>query len=384
MGMANRTLAGTALLCLCLGALHAFSVLLEPWEQRLEAPRGAVSLIYSTAILALTAAILLGHRLYPLGARRLAVGVALLAAAGLALAATAPGVGAALLGYGALFGFANGIGYGLSLHCAARAWPARKGAAIGIVTAAYAGGAMLFARLLPMLLAEGGVPAALLGLAGLVAAGSLAAAALLPAAETAGAEAAPAGPGGREPELARLWLGYLCGATAGLMAIGHAAGIVAASGGSAGLVASGAAAVALGNAAGGLAGGTLADRLPVRRVLAGAALLAAAALLALAAQPPAPAAVGLLGLVGAAYGALIALYPVAIVHRFGPAKAARLFGRVFTAWGAAGLIGPGLAGLLYDLTGGYGLALLAAALAAAACAALALRLRREAPSPVRP
>ncbi|MDE0787334.1 MAG: hypothetical protein OSB06_01525, partial [SAR324 cluster bacterium] len=43
------------------------------------------------------------------------------------------------------------------------------------------------------------------------------------------------------------------------------------------------------------------------------------------------------------------------------ASSSQIYGRVFTAWGLAGLVGPWLAGLLYDVTGDYTLALLVAA-----------------------
>ena len=42
-------------------------------------------------------------------------------------------------------------------------------------------------------------------------------------------------------------------------------------------------------------------------------------------------------------------------------SSARIYGRVFTAWGAAGLLGPWLAGVLFDLSGDYRIALLVAA-----------------------
>jgi OFA family oxalate/formate antiporter-like MFS transporter len=57
--------------------------------------------------------------------------------------------------------------------------------------------------------------------------------------------------------------------------------------------------------------------------------------------------------VGGAYGAIIVAYPVAIVDGFGSARSASVYGRVFTAWGVAGLSGPWLAGLLFDMSGGY-------------------------------
>ncbi len=52
-----------------------------------------------------------------------------------------PSVTALYLGYGLLFGFANGTGYGFALVIASNALPERRGVAMGVVTAMYAVGA---------------------------------------------------------------------------------------------------------------------------------------------------------------------------------------------------------------------------------------------------
>lgn len=73
--------------------------------------------------------------------------------------------------------------------------------------------------------------------------------------------------------------------------------------------------------------------------------------------------VALLSLVGLAYGSIIAVYPVAIADAFGE-RGPQAYGQVFVAWGFAGLVAPWCAGLVYDLSNGYGLAMLIAALIA--------------------
>jgi OFA family oxalate/formate antiporter-like MFS transporter len=71
----------------------------------------------------------------------------------------------------------------------------------------------------------------------------------------------------------------------------------------------------------------------------------------------------LLAIAGFAYGAIIAIYPVAIAACFGE-DGARAYGRVFIAWGVAGLLAPWCAGVIYDARGEYDLAMLIAALVA--------------------
>ena len=67
-----------------------------------------------------------------------------------------------------------------------------------------------------------------------------------------------------------------------------------------------------------------------------------------------------LGIIGYSYGALIAVYPVAISDIFGTEAAPRIYGQIFTAWGLAGLAGPWLSGWLFDQTKSYKLALIIA------------------------
>jgi OFA family oxalate/formate antiporter-like MFS transporter len=53
---------------------------------------------------------------------------------------------------------------------------------------------------------------------------------------------------------------------------------------------------------------------------------------------------------------------------FGPQRFAVNYGKVFTAWGIAGVAGPVTAGYLYDIMRGYGAALaIAAALSLWSC-----------------
>jgi len=68
-----------------------------------------------------------------------------------------------------------------------------------------------------------------------------------------------------------------------------------------------------------------------------------------------------LSVIGFAYGGTIAAYPAAIAKLFDVKDIAKIYGRVFTAWGCAGLLGPWLAGYLFDISKDYHLALLAAA-----------------------
>ncbi|WP_162913369.1 MFS transporter [Rhodospirillaceae bacterium SYSU D60014] len=363
-----------------LGSLHAFSVFLEPLERSFSATRAEVSLLYSLATACLTLSLLGGHVLYRLIPPAALAGlVGLVAAIGMAVA----GAGSSLLvigfGYSVLFGMANGIGYGFSLQIARQALPDRKGFAIGAVTAAYAFGVVIFARVFAVLIAVGGAGTAMLVMAGVLLCAGAGAASLLKLSRAG--EFAPAplllpidGALRDRRLFSLLWTGYCLAAAAGLMAMGHAAGIVAAKGGQAEQLVFGTMLIGLGNGAGGFTAGWLADRWPGRILLMFFTILSAAVLALLAYTTSPVAAIVALASVGFAYGGIIAIYPIAIADYYRPEDVAKVFGRVFTAWGIAGLAAPWIAGILFDASGSYVLALALAAVAALFAAATAMTL----------
>jgi cyanate permease len=373
--MNARLLAGALLLSLAFGSLHAFGVLLEPLQEQFHAGRAGISLAYSLAIAALTLGVFASPRLAAWSAAQRALLFGLLGAGGLALAASDFGLGGLLLGYGLVFGLGNGLAYALFIDCAGAALPRRRGVAIGAATAAYGLGAVLSARILAPIAA--GAPltalwlmAAAMGLAGL-GAGALFAGS---SRSTPPPDATLGGPA--RSGLFGLWLVYFLGAFGGLMVIAHAMAILTARGASPEFAALAPALNAAGNVAGSILGGLHADRAAPGRALAWPLVATAAALATLLILPSGGAALLLIALCGGGYGALIAAVPV-VVRRAHGADYAPAFGRVFTAWGFAGLLGPLAAGALFDWRQGYDLAIAAAL----ACALAALWVIRVAARP---
>jgi OFA family oxalate/formate antiporter-like MFS transporter len=72
-----------------------------------------------------------------------------------------------------------------------------------------------------------------------------------------------------------------------------------------------------------------------------------------------------LGAVGIGYGCIASALPSAIARSYGIASVGRIYGRLFTAWGAAGLLGPLAAGWLFEMAGDYRPALMVTATAGA-------------------
>jgi MFS family permease len=134
--------------------------------------------------------------------------------------------------------------------------------------------------------------------------------------------------------------------------------------------------LAAGNLAGRLGAGWWSDRVGRLPALATALAATAVALAGLAVRAaPAVVLTGFL-VVGLAYGAVSALVPAATADRVGAAAFPAVYGRVFTAWGCAGLLAPLLAARVTDAAGAQpGLLLLAVPLALAAVALSVLARR---------
>ncbi|WP_162798510.1 MFS transporter [Sulfitobacter sp. SK012] len=354
-----KVLFAASMVSMVLGSIHAFSVFLEPLETTFKSSRGTVSLIYSFSLVFLTISVLFGPAVYSrLQPATIYIWVAFLGAIGTGLAGIATGLETVWIGYSFIFGIANGLGYGFGLQFAARANPDHAGFAMGVVTAAYALGAVLAPYGFEVALAYGGFFLAMIALGSVIFFVALGAALIVlrSGAQYSDAQAKPKTfnlPLGR---IAAIWVAYGSGVAAGLMAIGHAAGI-AATAGFAGWVAT--AVIAGCNLVGSLLSGWLSEKVSHRRILTVLPLLGTAALLALSVFPGLT--IALLGVVGFAYGGTIATYPAAISVLFPGEDGPIAYGRIFTAWGLAGLLAPWLAGQIYDWDGSYVLALWVAA-----------------------
>jgi predicted MFS family arabinose efflux permease len=355
----RTVLFAASMVSMVLGSIHAFSVFLVPLEAEFGTSRATVSLIYSFGLVFLTIAVLFGPAVYSrLQPATIYVWVSVLGSIGAGLAGIAGGLELVWIGYSLFFGVANGLGYGFGLQFAARANPDHTGLAMGVVTAAYALGAVLAPYGFEVALAFGGFFLAMFALGSIVFFVGISAAILIARSGAryndnqtdTGISSLP------WLRIAAIWLAYGGGVAAGLMAIGHAAGIAATAGFSGWKAA---ATIAGCNLVGSLLSGWLSDKISHRRILLILPLLSAAALLTLSFLPGET--IALLGVVGFAYGGTIATYPAAIARLFPGEDGPYAYGRIFTAWGVAGLLAPWFAGQIYDWGGSYTPALWVAA-----------------------
>lgn len=361
------------LIMFSMGSLYTWSVFVQPLENDLRISRSQTSLVFSLAVVSFTILMLCGPHIHRyLRVTTITMLTFGLAATGSALAGWGSSIWTIALGYGGLFGAANGLGYGLSIQLVHVAMPNRRGLATGLAVASYTLGAAVLAPLFATSIQDFGVPWTFIVTAILMVVIGTTSVFMLRASRTRLANPSLSGEIGsgsyRRHMFLKLWLGFFLGSLAGMMTLGHAAAMAASFGATAKQIATAASLVAIGNGVGRLAGGWLCDHIKPRLILSVMQVLAGLALLALTQAPSVNMVMIALTVVGLGYGCMAGAYPVVISHLYGINNVSRVYGRVFTAWGVAGMGAPYLAGLLFDAKGDYQMSI-ALAGASALCAA---------------
>lgn len=346
-----------------MGSIHAFSTLIEGIELQTGAERMASSLVYSAGLLSVTLAVFFGHILFR---RFSAFSLMLVAAAlpllGVLLINSETWLGW-MLGYGLMFGFASGLGYGFSLHaCTIVTHVEKRGLVLGAVSGAYALGALTFSILYPSLLSRLEFNVAyLLGTVIIaIVVGVGACLLFFSNIETRPAITKQVVRVVKHQGILKLWLGYCFGVFAGLMVIGHAVPIIKTFGGGETLASSSIVLMSLGGGISGLLAGHIADKFGCKNPMCILVAASAISLFLLAIYGSAMISLILMICIATFYGAFIAIFPTLIASLVGKDDSARIYGKVFTAWGFAGLCAPFLAGWFYEQSQSYTLALLIA------------------------
>jgi OFA family oxalate/formate antiporter-like MFS transporter len=370
------TLAGMGL-NLALGILYAWSVFSKQLVEAVD--RGGfgwtktqATLPYTIAIACFALMMIPAGRLQDrLGPRLVASVGGVLTGAGLVVAsfASAGAVAPAVIGFGLLAGTGFGLGYAAATPAAVK-WfpPEKKGLITGLVVAGFGIAPVYIAPLSKHLLGTYGIPASfrILGVAFLVVATAFAQ--LIRNPEKPAASLKVPAPGAaakpkvdatwrdmlRSPMFYMLWVQYACGATAGLMIIGHMAKIVAVQSGNTikiGFVF--VALLAVFNASGRIVAGVISDYIGRVVTLGIVCIMQASAMFFF----PSFTTIGgfVLGsaIVGFSYGACLSIFPAATADQWGTKNMGLNYGALFTAWGVGGVVGPMLAGRIADATGSY-------------------------------
>ena len=352
----------TLLLNSSMGSLYAWSVFVSPLERELMVGRAGTSFVFSVAVVAFTGGVAVAPYFYRLmRGPLLLMTFSLCSVIGLFLASFISSLNPSswwflIVGYGVLFGFGAGGTYSVSLQLINIALEKKRGLANGLGIGSFAAGSVVFSLVFSWALIYITVQEiflifgfVLLGVG--ITVGSLV--------WVSGFELPKASvdqkamPQGTRTIFPLLWLGFCCGAFAGLMAIGHAANFIEAYGGTTLMITLGVFSVSIGNAVGRLTAGILSDVWSPAYVAVIAHLISLAGFILLLMVSGPWAAVISLGMQGLAYGFIAGAYPSAIAIYIGVSSYGRYFGRLILAWGIAGLTAPWVTGWFFDHFGSY-------------------------------
>lgn len=382
-----RVLAAATALNAPVGALYAFSVFLQPLEALLGLHRADLALVFAVAAASFGAGMMLAPTLYRIAPTPwLVLACAGVSAAGIALAATAGGLLQLVVGYGVGFGVGGGAAYILVQQMVNLVVTGRHGLVNGYLVSLLPAGAMIAAPTFGWAIRVFGVRAALGGFAATLAITGLVSARLTAGVGVAAATSS-ATLGAEERRRAVFWrlsLVFFLAASAGLMVLSQAAGIITAYGGGPALAVYGTTAITAVIAAGRLGGGWMVDWLAIPTVAAGANAVALTGNVALTLWPGSAMAVLALALVGLGYGLVSGVTAAAVAVYWRRAVYGRMASRVYIAWSAAAIVLPIVAGRLFDLTHGYGAAVLIAGGSNALGVLVALGLPRQHTDPAPP
>ena len=429
-----KVVAGALLVQVILGTVYAFSVFVRPLESEFGWGRTTTQWAFSFALASFALSMIPAGRLQDrIGPRRVAsIGGALLGLSFLlgALLVNADRPWALYLTYGVIGGAGIGFAYVCPIAAAVKWFPDKKGLITGLAVAGFGAGALFFsgpasALLLPP--AEGGETIGLsqilfigLGLSagggfglgwqtffvlhGVVCAGGVIAGATLLKNPPAGwsppgwrAEAAAAG-AERDlqwrqmldtPLACMLWLTFIFGATSGLMAIGQwkpMMGQILGERtfapewmGTFGRFVEPVGILAIFNALGRIFWGKVSDLIDRPRAMMIMFLAQGMAFMLLVSVESHLAIFLASAWVGLNFGGNFALFPSATADYFGSRNLGMNYGWIFTAYGVAGILGPVVGGVLFDVTRQYVLAFVFAGLLcfiAAGCSVVVWGLAR--------
>ncbi len=351
-----------------MGSFYGWSVLVAPLEQNLGATRSDISLAYSIAFVFMTGGMFTTHSLLRIASLPYLLFVVFtIGGLGVAIAGYFEAMWSLVVGYGVLFGFTLGVSYFLAITVASLDLPIRRSIAISMCVSAFAGGGLVWPPIFVAIINWQGPHAVFLLFAAYLIIVGAVGGILMRAARPPAHSGAQDGGGVFSDILSHtprifilLWFGFVFIAFAALMSIGHAAGIATYYGVPADQAYWGPMLSNFVYICCALSAGILCDWITGRRVLIGISAMMAIPLLALYFAPSASTSLIALALVGGAFGASASAYPVTVTGYYGVAALPRIYGRLSSSYGLAGLLGPFAAGVLYDWEGGYNYAILIA------------------------
>lgn len=401
----NRWLVvvGALLIQLCLGAIYAWGA----FTNDLQAATGSfrytatqTSWIFSAGLASFAIVMILAGRLQDkYGPRTIAVIGGLILGAGYIIAGfTGTSFALMLFFIGIVGGAGIGMGYVCPIAACVKWFPDMKGLITGISVAGFGAGAFIFVKLAGSwmnLIANHGVNGTFL-IFGIIFAVSVTIGAMLlsnppagwnpagwnPPVNTDGSEKPKVkdltqGQTVRTPQFWMIWLAFVFSAGCGLMVIKCLknfgvleGGLTAAAAGSAlGLL-------ALFNGLGRVVWGTVSQKLTAKGSIILMCILQGAMMFVLLKMGSAAMTLSVAACwIGFNFGGNFALFPLLTLENFGAKNLGANYGAVFTAYGVGGILGPYMAGKVWDTMGTFKTAFIIAAIACLVATALGILLK---------
>src|SRR5229473_1339429 len=376
--------AGGLSMNLALGTLYAWSVFVAPLEKEFGWKRAQTSMVFTIAVVVFALSFILAGRLQDdFGPFLISVTGGLLVSLGFLVCAGTHSLNWLYFWFGVMGEVGNGFGYATPIPVMAKWFPDRRGLAVGLAVAGYGGGSAIFGPLSNLyLIPNFGWRSTFMILGGIFLVMTMIGSFLLknppagykppgwtpaPAAKAA-ATTYDFSPGEvlQTPAFYFMWIAYALGTSAGLMVISQLVPFARSQGvPSAALATMGLFVGAIGNASGRILSGWMSDaigRLNVLRLMIALSAIAMPILYAVGAN------VTLLYIVVFAvywcYGTQLSVNASTTSDFWGTKNAGINYGILFTAWGAAGIIGPRIGGVLFDKYKNYKAAFYTAAVLA--------------------
>jgi len=388
--------AGGLMMNLALGSLYAWSVFVAPLEKEFGWKRADTSMVFTYAVVVFAMSFIVAGRLQDrYGPFWVSITGGLLVSIGFFLCAYTSSLNYLYICFGVLGGIGNGFGYATPIPVMAKWFPDRRGLAVGLAVAGYGGGSAIFGPLSNLyLIPNFGWRSTFMILGGIFLVMTMIGSFLLknppagykppgwtpaPAAKAA-ATTYDFSPGEvlQTPAFWFMLVAYALGTSAGLMVISQLVPFARSQGiPSTALQTMTLLVGAIGNASGRIFSGWLSDtlgRLNTLRLMIAISAVAMPILYAVGSN------VTLLYvmvfLVYYCYGTQLSVNASTTSDFWGTKNAGINYGLLFTAWGAAGIIGPRIGGKFFDKYHNYEYAFYTAAVLAAIALLCELAARR--------
>ncbi|HEX4785990.1 MAG TPA: OFA family MFS transporter [Candidatus Sulfotelmatobacter sp.] len=381
---------------LALGTLYGWSVFVAPLEKEFGWKRAQTSNVFTIAVVVFALTFIVAGRLQDkFGPFWVSLTGGILVSLGFFLCSFTHSLTYLYVCFGVIGGLGNGFGYATPIPVMAKWFPDKRGLAVGLAVGGYGAGSAIFGPLANLkLIPAYGVHTTFMILGGIFLVMTVFGSFLLhnpPAGykpsgwvPTAAAKAAGSthefSPSEvlRTPAFYFMWVAYALGCSAGLMVISQlvpfakSVGIPSTALATMGLVVG-----AVGNASGRILSGWMSDtlgRLNTLRLMIAISMVAMPVLYQVGGN------VALLYatvfVVYWCYGTQLSVNGVTAADFWGTKNAGINYGMLFSAWGVAGIIGPRIAGVLFDKYKNYQMAFYSAAVLAAVALICELAAKR--------